>query len=419
MIACKRTAALVAATFALLLLVLAAPGLASEPRPGVSYPPGADRRLVRVVAALERDPLFVDPDLSHALGKADRARLKASMATASREFGTPVFVIVIPNPRESESQGRNEALLFALRERLRRDGFYLMADARGSLEAASFNVPRYFGSPDPGSPPDSERPLAGLAGRLVKRLDESRTARTAPPTMPNLWTPPDPFGQENQLSTPEAEFKSPFLLGLLLVGPLAALALYWAGRGVIAFGSAGPRRGSGKETFANAPTKPTTRWLRRTGAAELGRLRRKLPEAEGNRGHTYAASAFDAAQILYDEAGGDRDRTLDLVGVIVLARQGQAALKHQTATPLAPCFVNPLHGPSHAHRVTPLVPDRRPLCASCAKRPAKDLPGQVLQVPGPDGPRPHHKVPGVWRDTAFGAKDKDFVPRVLEYLGVD
>ncbi|MFI0448626.1 hypothetical protein [Actinomadura sp. 6N118] len=448
MTACKRTAALLAAAFALLLptpatAALAAPppaaparpisaapapapvpAAAAEPRPGVTYPPGADRRLVRVSAALARDPLFVDPELAFALGKADRARIKAAMATASRELGRPVFVIVVPNPRESESQGRNEALLFALHDRLRRDGFYLMADARGSLEAVGFKVPRYFGFSELDSAPDSEHPFTGLADRLIKRLDESRTARTAPPTMPNLWTPPDPFGQEDRLSTPKAELKSPFLLGLLLIGPVAAIALYWAGRWAIAFRSIGRKdtKGTTRETrkgSRGAPTKPTVRWLRRTGAAELARLRAMLPEAEGNRGHTYAASAFDAAQILYDDAGGDRERILDLVGVIVLARQGQAALAHNDATPPPPCFVNPLHGPSTARRATRLVPDRRPVCESCNGRPVKDLPAQALRVPGPDGPRPHYTVPGVWRDTAFGAKGKDFVPRVLEYLGVD
>ncbi|KAB2346492.1 hypothetical protein [Actinomadura rudentiformis] len=433
MTACKRTAALLAVAFAILLPAapalavpaLAAPAVraaasAAEPRPVVSYPPGADRRLVRVSTALARDPLFVDPELAFALGKADRARLRAAMATAGRELGRPVFVVVVPNPRESESQGRNEALLFALHDRLRRDGFYLMADARGSLEAVGFNVPRYFGYSELDSAPDSDHPFTGLADRLIKRLDDSRTATTAPPTMPNLWTPPDPFGQEDRLSTPEAELKSPFLLGLFLIGPLAAIALYWAGRWAISFRSIARKETKGTRQGARgAPAKPTVRWLRRTGAAELARLRAMLPEAEGDPGHTYAASAFDAAQILYDDAGGDRERTLDLVGAIVLARQGQAALADKDPTPRPPCFVNPLHGPSTTRRVTKLVPGQSPVCESCDGKPVKDLPAKVLRVPGPDGPRPHYKVPGVWRDTAFGAKGKDFVPRVLEYLGVD
>ncbi len=44
---------------------------------------------------------------------------------------------------------------------------------------------------------------------------------------------------------------------------------------------------------------------------------------------------------------------------------------------------------------------------------------RTLRVQGPDGPRPHYAVPGVWKDTAFGTGGDHLIPRLQEYLGVD
>ncbi len=68
------------------------------------------------------------------------------------------------------------------------------------------------------------------------------------------------------------------------------------------------------------------KWLRRTGSKELDQLRNAMADSEGNPGREYAVSAYDVAQILYDDAGDDPDRSLDLAGLIVVARLGRAAL---------------------------------------------------------------------------------------------
>ncbi|MEU8309087.1 hypothetical protein AB0C84_36535 [Actinomadura sp. NPDC048955] len=423
---------------ALVLAALAAvPGAAAA-----GEPPHAYHRLDRVGAALAKDPLFVDPDVAQALGASDRARLRAAIAGTARRLGTPAYVVVIPNPSQSESQGRDDAFLFMLHDRTRRDGLYVMADAHGDLESEAFNVPRRGRSPlddmdeedEPGAatPADSEHPFAGLADRIARRLDGYAAAPSASPTLPRLYSSPDPFGQENTLRPDEPEITAPLLTGLLLAGPAAAAVLYGLGLGVLALRRGGPRPSPDRPKagrHARARTRPSMRWLRRNGAKDLERLRRLLATADTRRGRAYAVSAYDAAQILYDDAKDDESKAIDLVGAIVLARQGCVTLARDIEAPPSPCLVNPLHGRSVVRkRVRKLeedhggaLPRQCPLCANCRdldKRQALDE-RRLLQIPGPGGHRPHTLVPGVWRETAWGAHGKTFLPRVMRYLGVD
>ncbi|WP_143227174.1 hypothetical protein [Actinomadura mexicana] len=427
--------------FPLVLAALALSALAVLPRAAAADepPPYAYHRLDRVGAALAKDPLFVDPDVAQALGASDRARLRAALADTARRLGTPAYVVVIPNPSQSESQGRDDAFLFMLHDRSRRDGLYVMADPHGHLESEAFNVPREGPSPldeddEPGaaSPADSERPFDGLAERIIRRLDGHAAAPSASPTMPRSYSSPDPFGQENTLRADEPEIKAPLLTGLLLAGPAGAAVLYWLGLGVLALRRGGRSRSPVRRRpgrHAQARTRPSMSWLRRHGAKDLERLRRLLTTAGGEQGRAYAVSAYDAAQILYDDAKDDESKAIDLVGAIVLARQGRIALTRDVASPPSPCLVNPLHGGSVVRRrVGKLekghggaLPRPCPLCADC-----RDLDHRhglderrLLQIPGPDGHRPHTLVPGVWRDTAWGAHGKTFLPRVMRYLGVD
>src|ERR1700754_3972032 len=116
---------------AILFVLLASPSAAhADPAP-----PHAGHRLDRVSAGLAEDPLFVDPDLAAALDRRQRARVRSAIAATSRRLGVPVHVVVIPNPQSSESQGNEDAFLFALRDRMRRDGMYVMADSFGYLDA--------------------------------------------------------------------------------------------------------------------------------------------------------------------------------------------------------------------------------------------------------------------------------------------
>lgn len=418
-----RVLALAAALLAVPLLT--APAAASEPIPAY-----AQHRLDRVAAALAEDPLFIDPDMVSALDEAGRARVRAAMKSAADALGAPVYVVVIPNKSDSESQGRDDVFLHGIHDRLRRDGLYVLVNSSAWFEEKAFGVPRRLYAIDDDRaqrPADSERRFADLADRLATRLRIIQDAPSRTPETPRLYTTPDPFGQEHTLRTVEPETKPPFLTGLLLAGPFAALVLYGAGAGAAAYRRhrrrpRAPAAVGAVETHANAPADPSVKWLRRTGAKELERLRGLLPAAaEGDHGREYAVSAYDVAQILYDDAAEDPERALDLAGAIVLARQGRAALAGKTATPPPPCFINPLHGPSSQRRKVQLGEARarrRPVCSTCANKSTAALAERTLKVPGPSGRRPHYAVPGVWKDTGFGA-DGDLIPRIQEYLGVE
>lgn len=403
-------------------------------------------RLDRVAAALAKDPLFVDPDVDVALGAADRARVGTAIRAAAERVRVPILVVVAPNPTESESQGKDDAFLSALHGVTHRDGLYLMVDGDGYMLGQGWNVPREIDLdvvaqddlPDY-EPPDIHRPFSGLADRLIKRVDAWAAAPAAPPTSsPALLSPPVPFGQEDDhpLVPDEPTVKNHFLRGFFILGPLSAVALYWAGIGSAAAGRRWFRRGGTQSAVAGlagqaeehpgAPARPSDRWLRRTASAELDRLRDRLPDASGNRGRAFALAAFDAAQILYDDVHEDPGHALDLVGVIVLARLGRRALAGQMTAPPPPCFLNPLHGDSTRRKTVPLPgdpgggkPRRQPLCGACFGASGKEVADRVLRVQGPDGLAPHYAVPGVWRDAAWGSRGNDLVKRVMEYLGVE
>jgi hypothetical protein len=298
-----------------------------------------------------------------------------------------------------------------------------MVNQSAWFEEEGFNIPRRLWDIEDERanrpPADREHRFANLPDRLARRLQSIRDAPSKTPETPELYTTPDPFGKEHELRTVEPEIKAPFLTGLLLAGPFAGVALWIAGVGGAALWR---HRSTTKKggTKSSAPVEPSMKWLRRTGAKELDGLRTLLPMNTANPGREYAVSAYDVAQILYDDAGDDSGRTLDLVGAIVLARLGSAALNDETSKPSPPCWVNPLHGPSTSHRKIRLDgrSRRRPVCDSCRDKTMRTLTAEMLRVPGPDGPRPHHTVPGVWKDTAFGTDGK-LIPRVQEYLGVD
>ncbi|WP_433338099.1 hypothetical protein [Spirillospora sp. CA-294931] len=404
---------------AALFLLASLPGTASAD----PFPEYANRRLDRVAAALAKDPLFVDPDMTEALDAPGRTRVRRAVAAASRQIGCPVYVIVLPNPRDSEVAGDDEGLLFALRARTQRDGLYLLVNDHARFEKAGFGVPRNLESitlfdqeERTASPADRERPFRDLADRVTARLALYTGLREVERQSPDPIAPPTPFGEENRLEPEEPEIGGPLALGALLAGPVAAVVIFFSVAVVRR-----RTRAPGGEVYAS-DHRPSMRFLRRTGAGELASLSALLPENEENPAHSYAASAYDVARLLHDEAGEDVGRAIDLVGAIVLAREGRRALAAKDPAPRPACFVNPLHGPARRRKHVRLDGAKgkgtpRSLCDACHGMPSSQLAGRVLQVPGSDGPRPHYAIPGVWRDTAFGSTP-NLVPRVQEYLGV-
>ncbi|MEV5830897.1 hypothetical protein AB0L25_35555 [Spirillospora sp. NPDC052242] len=418
----RRLAALLVALAAAVLTapLLAPPARADADDPPPRLPAHGYARVDRIGAALARDPVFVDPDLPTALRGADLARVREAVRGAAAELDVPVRVVVVPNPSESESQGQGTLLARLLRERTGKGGLYVVADARGNVETVAFGVRRRFSALDTEyePPPEGDR-LAGLGGRIVDRIQEIRNLPvTESPQGHRLYGRLDPFGAEDRpLRDVEPERAGPFFVGLLLIGPAVGAVLYTAVRLVLRW-----RRGGRTERKRpEAPARPGTRRLRRLAERELTALRTALADGPGPGGERErrATEAFDAAQILFDDAGSDSGRAHDLVVVIVLSREGTAALDGD-GRPSPPCFVNPLHGPASGRRRVRAADGngRRHVCAQCADAPQDRLASLTLRIPRPGGKVPHHDLRGPWVAAEYGAR-APLAAKVLTHLGVE
>ncbi|HEX2313770.1 MAG TPA: hypothetical protein VHJ17_08560 [Thermomonospora sp.] len=384
----------------------------------------AEARWKRIAGELAKDPLFVDMDAAHLFDRQELERIRAAMNRASRRIGAPVYLVVAPNPTASESSGQGVPFLHGLWERLRRDGMYVLVDADGDIEAVPFRVPRRYSSLDPvpyelQRPADYRNPEADLMTRLLRAFDAIAAAPSGPRVMPRVVETAQPWNEDRRPL--KAQFWGPFVAGLVL-GALAALVLYglWA-LGARLFGGRGREGGAGREGRGRrpAPARPTPRWLRAQATKELERLERLLPPDDDAPGRRYALRAYDAARILSDDVGpdpdGEAETVLDLVGVIVLARQGQTVLAEGAARPEPPCFVNPLHPPATRKRKIGKQ-GTRPVCATCAEVPGPGLVTLLLRTPDH---RHHFVVPGRWQRNGFGTGGRDLAGDVLESLGVD
>jgi hypothetical protein len=157
-------------------------------------------------------------------------------------------------------------------------------------------------------------------------------------------------------------------------------------------------------------------WLHKIAESEIAQLVTALSAAQAdadNLGRDRALACYDAAALLATE----REDPLDLLGAVVLAREGQAALAHGDPLPLPACQVHPLHGPA----VRRPAPKRRPrpkrphaVCAGCERCPMPERDKRALLVAG----IPYYRTSGFWAAVGFGALDPELPARVLEYMHV-
>lgn len=157
-------------------------------------------------------------------------------------------------------------------------------------------------------------------------------------------------------------------------------------------------------------------WLHKVAESEIAQLIAMLSATQDdpdNPGRDRSLACYDAAALL----AAERLDPLDLLGAVVLAREGQAALADRNPLPLPVCQVHPLHGP--AVRRPP--PRRRPrpskphtVCAGCERCSMPERHKRALRVAGV----PYYLTSGFWSTVGFGALDPDLPARVLEYLHV-
>jgi len=158
-------------------------------------------------------------------------------------------------------------------------------------------------------------------------------------------------------------------------------------------------------------------WLHKVAESEIAELVAGLSATgadPANPGRDRALACYDAAALL----AAERDDRLDLLGAVVLAREGKTALAHRDSLPLPACQVHPLHGPA-VRRPTPKQRPRprrpRAVCAGCRKCSRLERDERALLVAG----IPYYQTPGFWATVGFGALDPELPTRVLEYMRVE
>jgi hypothetical protein len=87
----------------------------------------AGERIDAAVAALQSNPVYVDPAAELAISGADQARLRA--AIDSSDAG-PVYIAILPVAAENETGGNPDGVLQALHDGLQRDGTYAVVVGR-------------------------------------------------------------------------------------------------------------------------------------------------------------------------------------------------------------------------------------------------------------------------------------------------
>lgn len=391
-------------------ITLTAPLVFDQTTSSASPPPRAidlNARLDRVAKGLAEDPVYADPESPRALDTAQLAKLHSRIEKfSSSKGGGPVFVALVPQMYEDESQGDEEAFTSAVRDKLGgKDGVYIVADPLdGYIDVFNHGLgldtySAFFDLPESISYGDSKSDEAD-DHLLGERLDDlmvilGKTARTDEPT-----TPGDPYPVTDPIAEDELRplYYGEFWTGLFL-GVLAALLFFGLAAAALGIVRALLRRRKPEPLPTSAlpqvsPAEPSLPYLRGTAKTEL----RAMTTAFGT-GETADARSLDryeATMVLVDEAsaaGGSAEdldalRPAALVVIIVLARATRAALAHDDTTRC--CGVNPLHGPAKSSRHVRLSTEgnRRkmlPLCDRCLNDTApNDYPALLLTLPGPD-----------------------------------
>ncbi|MCX5361609.1 hypothetical protein OG864_23150 [Streptomyces sp. NBC_00124] len=391
-------------------ITLTAPLVFDQTRSSASPPPRAidlNARLDRVAKGLAEDPVYADPESPRVLDTAQMAQLHSRIEKfSSSKGGGPVFVALVPQIYEDESQGDEDAFAAAVRDKLGgKDGVYIVADPLdGYIDvfnhglgldtySAFFDLPESISYGDSKSDEADDHLLGERLDDLMVILD--KTARTDEPT-----TPGDPYPVTDPIAEDELRplFYGEFWSGLFL-GVLAALLFFGLAAAVLGIVRRLLRRRNPEPLPTSAlpqvsPAAPSLSYLRETATTEI----RAMTTAFGT-GETADARSLDryeATMVLVDEASaaGGSGEDLDvlpaaaLVVIIVLARATRAALADDDTTRC--CGVNPLHGPAKSSRHVRVSTEgnRRkmlPLCDRCLNNTApNDYPALLLTLPGPD-----------------------------------
>ena len=280
----------------------------------------AGERIDAAVAALQSDPVYVDPDAELAIGANDQARLRRKIDSAG---AGPVYIAILQGRTENETGGDPDGVLEAVHDGLGRPGTYAVV------------VGRHFRAGSEGVlPPGTAGRLAtdalndhrgdGVAATLLDFIDRVAAARES--------------GSGDGSSDGEPGTGGGILIGLLVLG----------GGGFLAFRAIRKRRQTQAEL---AEVKAAAHDDLIALADDVQRLEEPV---EGNPA---AKREYEAALEDYGTATQSYDRATQPKQLEAVTSALEEGRYHMTAARAlldgrpaperrAPCFFDPRHGPS-------------------------------------------------------------------------
>ncbi|GAA4891166.1 hypothetical protein [Streptomonospora salina] len=341
-------------------------------------------RVEHIVETLGDDPLYVDPLVGLP---------REGLDGAADEFGgapVPVYAAVVPLAQEDESGGDHEVLAAALAAVAQREGVYLVAGSVSGdttrVGAATYGLGAGFSFDFAMREAEAAAPADALS-RAVTALDDVELT-------PGGSYTPGFADREPSVPAPRMEryWSEGVAPGFLVFGLLVAPAAI--GLGIVLLYARRVWRGGG--------TVVGDRVLRRLAGRETARLRALLARGEDALPEALLPQA-DAA-LLTAEA---RPRTLDLLGVVVLARRTLAEAEDPRAAPFEPCGVNPLHPWATERTRTPVGRSGKgEVCARCSELSPGARSARVLRLRSGGTAHAYDADPDdPWIRHGFGADD--------------
>lgn len=387
-----------------------------------------DKTLNRIERSLGRDGVWVAPDLR----KKVPLRVEHKIERAVDGAKPKVYAVLVEVPaRNPAYRGSMEKLIKAVRPEVG-PGMYVGVDKNMKLMVASHG-------PGSGQTAFFAREAAkrqhpgDIAAQVVSasRLVANGEARS---TYQRLNKPErvDNGQREQGLGTVEPSTTSPstvasassgaddgdgpwvtigigVVLAIVVIGVVGALLVRRKG-------------GSIADSAAPAPVLAVTHALRRRryrrrARREVRALGRRLDDASVSAGSEAFGGAVEHHAIARRIIDGPHSPA-DAVGVIVLARRGHDALDAAEADrswkPMAPCYLNPMHGWSDRHVSWRGAAGglELPACKACADTiDAGRMPDDVLDFLHRGRPRHYFAlVLEPWTSTGFGSLETDLLP---------
>jgi hypothetical protein len=374
--------------------------------------------LAQIQQALDQTGVYVDPALQGAISKGDLAAIKANLASSP----TPTYVVLYPYADGDAFGGDPAELLTQLHDASGTVGLYV------SVRDPAY-TPVYFETRSWGSVPDGSDATSVAAyhhpddvgAALVETTDLIATGKAAEAAA-QMYD--EEFGDDSTTSTGQSPPSGDDGGSTLPVGILIGIAL---AVGVAIVGWRLRRRTRRTYSLPASVVEHVRdahdRQLEDQAQEEVLALGEAIDAAEMRPGDT--ASAWQAALDNYDGAGrvlrrGDeRPDILDVVGALVLARQGRraldAALAHKTFEPAPVCFLNPLHT-GDTTEGTVESGGRHvdvPLCRACRADLRAGRAPDVLDVMRRGRPVHYFDTDAEpWASTGYGALRPDVVARL-------